>query len=758
MRKNRSLTTAAGLVIPALKSLPVAALLLAGMTACSEENIPGENEAPDATESSVTVGNDPASQAGRITFYGAPGPRGSRAAEDFPSVGSEPTTVPTDLKEVKSFQEWNNGQPGSYVVQTCNWGSNQLTVGKWNNETNSNEAGVVYITGKVSGLDLIRGKGTVYVMSTGELELAGQLQIESEVTVKSFKDLKVAKDLKVQGSLLAKHNVEVGGDLNVEGTVVVKEDLTVEGKIQFNGGDKSRVKGKCISVGAEGDRAVDMSGGGELAIRSHLSCQGLYLGNSAQVYLWPNAMAEVDGTTAMTSGQCGFYFYSSEGKTGIHSLLNTAKFHVEGSADDPEYVGGLFKNELKIKYGELTNCQPAFKEKFIPSADDYYIPSDVKHGGCNPGNGKAEESKPFDPIAIIDGPTHSHNHLSATCIQPVGGRAYVSFHLNGEYKDNEENYVPTSEHMGCVEVYDVTEQNAQITSWLMNQDFDFNHMIVDDGKVYTVGDTKKYGATLGVINLDGNGVFGQYEMGAEGREDVMTYYNLYKKTEANRGSSGNCIIRDGEYFRVASYQGFQTLKVSDLKSDDAAFIPTTGSAKHIAQGGGYIVTLNLDEKGVEASTGTVTVYSAWGTQTDSFKTETITPIDGKNVIATDGTSIYVALGETGVAKYSMSGELQGEYSWIAEKLQSDPTYKGKPCANGLDVDDNYVYVANGGAGMIVLDKKDMKRVARYSHKYGEKDGEPLYYSANYVQKVGNLIYIAYGRNGLEIVKMREDKF
>ncbi len=704
----------------------------------------GDNETPNVSESTITVGNDPSAQSHRITFYGKSLVRSTRTAKDFPSVGKEPE-IPAISEDLyfdtpnAAQQSQNEGRKKAYVLKG---GEGQIEV----------YGGAVYITGEVKTHNINGQGGTIYVMSGAKLTLkSGFNNQNAKIVVFGTLDTEGGLTLGANGQILVKDNFTVNGDLNVEGTVVVNEALDVTGKIQFNGGGQGRVKGKCISVGAEGDRAVDMSGGGELAVRSHLFCNSLYMGNSAQVYLWPNAMAEVVGTTAMTSNACGFHYYSSEGKNGIHALLNTKKFHVEGSADDPEYVGGLFQGELKMKYETLENCNPAFIEGFIPSADNYYIPSDVNHGGCNPGNGLAED-KPFYQIAKIDGPiTHDHNHLSATCVQPVGNLAYVSFHLNEAYEDNEANYVPTSKHMGCVEVYDVAEDHAEISSWLMNQDFDFNHLLVDveNSKLYTTGDTKKYGATLGVVELT-NGKFGQYEMGSEGREEVMTYYNLYKKTEANRGSSGNCIVRDGEFFRIASYQGFQSFNVNDLKAQ-TDFIATSGSAKHIAKGDDCIVTLNLNEKGVTASTGTVTVYNKWGESGYSFETDIITPIDGKNVIAVDGQDIYVALGESGVAKYNMSGELEGEYSWIAEKLESTPDYKGRPCANGLVVDEKYVYVANGAAGMIVLDKGTMKRVARYSRNKNDEES----YSANYVQKVGDLIYIAYGRNGLEIVKMNE---
>lgn len=712
------------------------ALLLAAasgltyMSSCSSDVDSPNGQKPET--SSVTVGNNPSSQASRITFYGNPG---TRAAADFPEVG-EVVSLPADLPEYNDpnaaqQDHQNENRKKGYVLKG---GNNQIELF---------DGATVYITGDVRTHN-INGAGTIYVMEGAKLTLSNGFNNQNAKIV-AFGELVTEGGLTLghNGQILVKNDFSVNGDLNVEGTVVVNELLTVEGKIQFNNG-QGRVKGKCIEVNKDDNqRAVDLSGGGELAIRSYLSSNGMYLGANANVYLWPNAMADVAGTTTMTSNTSRFDYYSSEGKEK-NALVRTGKFHVEGSADDPEYVGGLFNGILKLKYGELENCQPAFTEKFIPSANDYYIAKD----GCNPGNGTPTD-KPFDEIAIIDGPDHTHHHLSATCIQPVGNRAYVSYHLNEAYGDNAEEWVPTSKHMGCVEVYDVTETQAQISSWLMNQDFDFNHLIVDGNKVYTTGDTEKFGATLGVITLGADGNFGQFEMDTEGREDVMTYYNLYKKTEGSRGSSGNCIIRDGDFFRIASYKGFQTFNVNDLENA-LDIIETPGSAKHIAQGEGYIVTLHLNDKGVEAVEGTVNVYSTWGTPIATFSTgKMITPLDGKNVIAINGGNIYIALGERGVGKYSMTGELLANYSWIDDKLESNPEYKGRPLANGLCVDDKYVYVANGAVGTLVFDK-DLNYLTRYNRN---KKGEETY-SANYVQKVGDLIYIAYGRNGISIVKMR----
>ena len=716
------------------------------LTACSSD-VNYNNPGIEVSEGNVTIGNNPNDQAGRITFYGTPG---TRADEDalkgvFPEVGKTLPQIPSNLDYCRSFSEAQG--KGSYRVPDTNWGSNQLYVD-----------GEVFIEGKVTGnLQLISGKGTVYIMEDGELDLSNnELQIESTVTLKSYRDLKVGKDFKVYGTFLTNYNLTVGGTMYASGTAVANE-ITVESDLKLEG-DNGRVKAKCITVNKkDNQRAVYLDGNAILAVRSYLVCEGMYVCGNAKVYLWPNAMVEVLNTTSMSTNTCGFYYYTTDDRKrgeDYHALLKTVKFHVEGSADNPAYIGGLFQKELKIKYNELSNCQPAFVNGFVASANAYYIPSDNNNGnGCNPGNGKPG-NKYFDEIAVVKGPEHDHNHLSATCIQAVNGRAYVSYHLNEAYKDNADEWVPTSKHMGCVEVFNVTEEDAQITSWLMNQDFDFNHLIVDENTVYTTGDTKQAGATLGVIKLNENGNFGQFEMDTEGRGDVMTYYNLYQKTEGNQGSSGNCIVRDGDSFRIASYKGFQSFNVNDL-TVQTDFISTTGSAKHIAKSANYIATLNLDQKGSDTSTATVTVYNPWGTLVNSFKThEVITPINGKNVIAIDGDVIYVALGQNGVGKYSITtGDKLGAYSWIAEKLESlgeDETYNGKPLANGLCVDEKYVYVANGGAGLIVLDKNTMKRVARHSRTTADTE-----YSANYVQKVGDLIYIAYGRNGLEIVKLVE---
>lgn len=695
-----------------------AAVLLAAavLQSCSDDNMPNEN-VPDLITDGITIGNNPAEQKHRVTFYGKPIGRATRAGEDFPTVGevpSIPAGIPSYSDGEAANQDWQNEAKKTAYILTAGRGQIYLY-----GETN------LYITGEVSTHN-INGSGTIYVMPGAKLTLSDGFN-NQDARIVVFGTLETMGNVTVgnNGSILGNESLTFNGDLNVQGAVVANKELTVTGKIQYNS-KTAVVKAQCINVEREGDRSVDMSGGGRLVVGNHLFCEGLYLGSEATVYMCQNAMAEVTVKTAMTSNNGQFVYYGEE--TDGRALLLTDELHVEGGADSPAYINGMFAHEVKVDYTTLTNAQPAHINDFMAPATDYRIPA----GDCAPGHALGEPEKPsFDPIAVIESPTHNHEYLSATCVQAANGKAYVSYHLNEAYSDNAD-YVSVNKHQGCVEVYDVTEADAQITSWLLNEDHDFNHLIVDGDKMFTTGDMKA-GGRMGIINLE-NGQFGQ-------QSATMSIVKL-------NGTSGNCIIRDGSSFRIATNLGFQSLDALTYE-DNGNFIETSGSAKHLALGNGVIATLNLNERGVTSSPATVSIYrNGWGTPSSTFATESnITPINGKNTIAVDGENVYVCLGENGVEKYSLSGEKLGYYNW----KEKHPNSKGRPCANGLAVDDKYLYVAYGGAGMYVFDKQTMTQVARYYHRGGEAGDTE--YSANYVALVNGYIYISYGRNGLEVVKM-----
>ena len=86
--------------------------------------------------------------------------------------------------------------------------------------------------------------------------------------------------------------------------------------------------------------------------------------------------------------------------------------------------------------------------------------------------------------------------------------------------------------------------------------------------------------------------------------------------------------------------------------------------------------------------------------------------------------------------------------WTTPTSKSDKNVsvdKRQGYINGVAVDDNYVYVAAGAYGLVVL-TKDGKEV---THKRIGTSGN----SANYVAVKNGLIYVAYGKGRIQVFKL-----
>lgn len=325
--------------------------------------------------------------------------------------------------------------------------------------------------------------------------------------------------------------------------------------------------------------------------------------------------------------------------------------------------------------------------------------------------------------------TNDHSHpISATSVQFADNKAYVSWHEKGD-----------GIH-GCVEVFEHADNGVSLIAYAEDPKTDYNHIMVDGNRLLTVGHNDK-NAIIGEIALAG-GTFAQGSV-----LDFTTLKGNRIPHEDNPefyGGDGNCIIRNGDFLQVASYGGLHTLNndLSRMEPSSGAF-RTPGSAKHIASADGKIYVLNLTEriKDAESSKAELRMYAdndyTWSNPTIISSELTVSPVDGKNVICTDKDgNVYVALGHEGVRKFT-GNNIVGEYK------------SGSP-ANGLAVDDKYLYVAMG-KGLVIFDKNNLKTpVLTYRHT-GLSGNQA---SCNYVAVNGDIIYLAYGRDGLDVLRMR----
>ena len=457
-----------------------------------------------------------------------------------------------------------------------------------------------------------------------------------------------------------------------------------------------------------------------------------------------------------------FYENQNQGTTFLNladengvAIIKTPKliFNAPGPDSDNKILCDLFRTSGKaaalvidtktIETGNQDHSTDITSQVTFGDNANVYLASDeeskkfvVKATTCNPNGYNDDSSTPdkkptLDLITSIDYDNHEHD-ISATCIQSYNGKMYMSYHTHG------------TGHGGCLEVFNPVQDNKVTLSQYLydnDKDLDYNHLIINNGNLYTVGSSNKKGAMLAYIKLATGGLLETQE------EQPLNILPLLKATSDNSGNDENCIAYDDAANRyiVMTTKGYTTYNATSL--EEIASIEKQGKAKHIAIDGNKIATLVLDKKSSnadEAINATVEIFDKGGDlnqATKSFSVPAIQPNDGKNVLAIKNNKIYVCLGAAGIYCYDMDGNEQWHYQMPNPKNAAD-AYKAY--ANGCYVgDDGKVYVAYGSYGLVVLDNEGKAIAHRNTPK-----------SANYVVEYNGYIYVAYGQSRLQVFMLQ----
>lgn len=386
----------------------------------------------------------------------------------------------------------------------------------------------------------------------------------------------------------------------------------------------------------------------------------------------------------------------------------------------------------------------------------------IKKTECNPNGYNADQKPTKEPtLDLISSIDYNHDHdISATCIQSLNGKLYMSYHTRGDKK-----------HGGCVEVFSPVENNKiKLEQYLCDdqKDLDFNHLLAvklksDKRMVYLPGSSNKKGAMLAYIPIQDN------QLLADESKSITTTINgkdtvIYEKPlqfiqmnpataeYAKKGYDENSVVYNDEtnHLIVATTKGYLVYNADTYNEIDKISKP--GKVKHIAIGNGKIVTVHLDREATnetEAIPATVEIFDQktedLSNPTKSFSISTIEPNNGKNVVRVDDNKIYVCRGAAGMYVYDMKGNELWHYQMPSPTIsEGENAGKYKGYANGCYVGKKYVYIAYGGFGLVVLDKETHKVIAHRSvHK-----------SANYVIEYKGYIYVAYGQNRLQVFQLK----
>lgn len=407
------------------------------------------------------------------------------------------------------------------------------------------------------------------------------------------------------------------------------------------------------------------------------------------------------------------------------------------------FTGDLnLEGELRIKfYYEVP------EEKAVLTEDNLVVPESVSihanswlpasEDGCRSEVGEV-------PVIEVLPPTHKY---SATGIAFNGNTVYLCWHSNPETNTDyaQGDFSPSvsgkDDFGGIIDVininsYDIT--SSLFEQSMENSEFKYNHIMFSDNKLYSAATNSKVGAALSEIALTADGKFPAAEQFEEVRVNLTGY-------------SANCVDRIGnELVTISGYSqgGINKFAMDDFSNQEKKFINDAtedfqGKYIYYNKSNGKVVTLNNTSKGI------VTIYNSSMQPENSFEVGEIYPVDGKNVCICDNEYIYVCKGQNGFEVYDYSGNRVGG------------TKKG---TNGVDVDDNFIYLA-AGDGLVILDKHSTytdvngipyNQTIKKFHYTGKgatnvTDEVNIKHSANFVKKgPDGRIYVAYGMYGLQI--------
>lgn len=451
-----------------------------------------------------------------------------------------------------------------------------------------------------------------------------------------------------------------------------------------------------------------------------------------------------------TLNDCYFIQTSGSQKAGVD--CNTFNFASGGDVDFKkiDFVKGTVEH---ISNGKVLDANGEVTGKV-----KYSIPSGTCRGDGYPSKPSENPDTPDEPQPVVVSESHTHD-ISATCVQTDGTNVYVSYHKRGKGRS------------GCLEVINTTGNTTTLKQFVRDHDnaIDFNHITLDqaDKRLYAVGNNKN-GGFLGYVRLTDGGMIDckPQPMGdldsteiAKKTYEPLQLVKLYQAqqtaagTGSKNGGDGNCVIVNGDKLDVASTYGYE---VYDNGLNPVRITKKEGRAKHLAYApdGNTFYAIHYDNTPIAPNDTMKEVglvlekfnKSDVNMQSPVFTVDAnkVKPNNGKNAICVYGGKVYVCQSMNGLYVYDANdGHQVGHYQ---ENIKSSKTGEDLAiCANGVAVDDKYVYIAYGTRGLVVLDRNTLQKVTSFVAQR----------SANYVTLAGGYIYVAYGRDCLKVFKLVE---
>lgn len=551
---------------------------------------------------------------------------------------------------------------------------------------------------------------------------AVELNIEEGASVNAIKHIMNATTVNVNGAL------QFGGflrteTLNVKGEMIASEKSAIKASKVFNAEAGSRITADYINVTNDTkDATLNLKGNCQINInnKSDIYTNNIVTDNASRGQITlndDNAIAVIKAKKFTNTGANQIQALATSGNNATFLLQFTECYtgtEKENSFEDLDIAASY------LDYDKATDGK-GVKEK--ADGPDYQAYGFEWAG---------------DPATIIAAPKLDlvaedktpNNGLSATCIQPgENGNFYVAYHTNGKASN------------GAIEAISLKNNTLAINHSVQsaNETNDYNHILVDGNTLWVAG--SQSGNANHADEVTGVGPFmGQISLNSDGSfANKIQISAIDRKTKS---MDANCVANFDNNHIVATTKGFTIFNAKMNKWNEGS---TEG--KYLVAANGKLYALTVD--------GTLTAYNDNEMQdvAATYNVGEISPKGNKAVIAVDEAKgeIYVCKGENGISKIAADGTVSQFFecptftaSNKAQNLEAGKEYV-KGCANGVYVTANYVYVACGSYGLVVLDKNG--KVVCHRKAYNGK-------SANFVTSDDyDNIFVAYGQSRVQVFKL-----
>lgn len=551
---------------------------------------------------------------------------------------------------------------------------------------------------------------------------AVELNIEEGASVNATKHIMNATTVNVNGAL------QFGGflrteTLNVKGEMIASEKSAIKASKVFNAEAGSRITADYINVTNDTkDATLNLKGNCQINInnKSDIYTNNIVTDNASRGQITlndDNAIAVIKAKKFTNTGANQIQALATSGNNATFLLQFTECYtgtEKENSFEDLDIAASY------LDYDKATDGK-GVKEK--ADGPDYQAYGFEWAG---------------DPATIIAAPKLDlvaedktpNNGLSATCIQPgENGNFYVAYHTNGKASN------------GAIEAISLKNNTLAINHSVQsaNETNDYNHILVDGNTLWVAG--SQSGNANHADEVTGVGPFmGQISLNSDGSfANKIQISAIDRKTKS---MDANCVANFDNNHIVATTKGFTIFNAKMNKWNEGS---TEG--KYLVAANGKLYALTVD--------GTLTAYNDNEMQdvAATYNVGEISPKGNKAVIAVEEAKgeIYVCKGENGISKIAADGTVSQFFecptftaSNKAQNLEAGKEYV-KGCANGVYVTANYVYVACGSYGLVVLDKNG--KVVCHRKAYNGK-------SANFVTSDDyDNIFVAYGQSRVQVFKL-----